>query len=99
MPRLPLKHRAQTIPPDTKTINDLKTKGVVDETLQGIQETNKNVYDDLSNIFGQLPQNGNPLYFGDPTVAGTWRIIVLGNNLAFQRLESSVWVEKMAVTP
>jgi hypothetical protein len=33
-------------------------------------------------------------YLGDPAVDGTWRIIKDGNNLAFERRESSVWVAK-----
>lgn len=39
------------------------------------------------------------LNFGDPTVDGSWRIIVDGNNLVQQRRESGVWVEKTAATP
>ncbi len=99
MPKLVLKHRAQTIPPDTNPIKDGAVKGPVDETLRGIQESNKNIFDDLNNIAKQLPQDTGVVYFGDPNTNGTWRIIVDGNNLAVQRLESAVWVEKSAFTP
>lgn len=96
---LVLNHRAQTIPPDTKTIADLKAKGVLDETLRGIQEGNKNIFDDLKNISNQLPQESGALYFGDPTTDGTWRIIVDGVNLSVQLRTSGAWVEKTAFTP
>lgn len=99
MAKLVLKHRAQTIPPDTKPIKDEAVKGPVDETLRGIQESNKNIFDDLKNISAQLPQDTGVIYFGDPTTNGTWRIIVSGLNLSVQLLEASVWNEKSAFTP
>ena len=43
--------------------------------------------------------SGYALYFDDKTTDGSWRIIHSGNNLSFQRRESSTWVEKSAVTP
>lgn len=41
----------------------------------------------------------NAFYFGDSATEGSWRIIRSGNNLVFQRFESSVWVDKSAITP
>jgi len=38
-------------------------------------------------------------YFGDQTTDGSWRIVRSGNNLNFERRESSVWVAKDAMTP
>lgn len=38
-------------------------------------------------------------YFGDPGTAGSWRLIRDGNNLEMQRLESGIWVNKLAATP
>lgn len=42
---------------------------------------------------------GSALYFGASTTEGTWRIIRTGDNLAIQRFESSVWVDKTIITP
>lgn len=39
------------------------------------------------------------VYFGDPNTNGTWRIIVSGSNLSFQRREAGIYNEKMAATP
>lgn len=96
---LVLKHRSQTIPPDTKVITDEVQKGVVDQTLRGIQEGNKNIYDDLKNIADQLPEDTGIIYFGNRTTNGTWRIAVSGVNLSVQRRESGAWVEKTAFLP
>ncbi len=41
----------------------------------------------------------NAFYFGDSVTEGSWRIIRSGNSLVFQRFESSVWVDKSAITP
>jgi hypothetical protein len=41
----------------------------------------------------------SPVYLGDPNTDGSWRIIQSGNNLAFERRESGVWVEKSSATP
>lgn len=38
-------------------------------------------------------------YMGDENTDGTWRIIRSGNNLEFQRRESSSWVTKSSMTP
>jgi hypothetical protein len=35
---------------------------------------------------------------GDPTVDGSWQLVVTGGNLSFQRRESGVWNEKGQVT-
>ena len=43
--------------------------------------------------------SADAVYLGDPLVDGTWRIVRDGSNLSFQRLESSVWVEKGANVP
>jgi hypothetical protein len=37
------------------------------------------------------------VYFGDPTVNGTWRIIPDGTSLKHQRRESGSWVDKLEV--
>ena len=34
------------------------------------------------------------LHLGDPTVDGSWRIIINGSDLDFDRRESSAWVNK-----
>jgi hypothetical protein len=39
------------------------------------------------------------VYLGDPLTNGTWRIVRDGNDLSYQRLEASVWVEKGANIP
>lgn len=41
----------------------------------------------------------NAFYFGDKTTDGSWRFIRDGNNMSFQRLESSIWVQKGVFTP
>lgn len=40
-----------------------------------------------------LPSTGN-VYLGSPTVDGSWRIVINGTGLEFQRRESSTWVMK-----
>jgi hypothetical protein len=37
-------------------------------------------------------------YLGDPTTDGSWRFVRSGNNLVFQRRESSSWVTKSTIT-
>jgi len=45
--------------------------------------------------WGQIYGSGDPtIPIGDPTVDGSWRIIVSGTSLQFQRRESGSWVEK-----
>lgn len=39
------------------------------------------------------------IYLGDPNTDGTWRIIIDGTDLRFERLESSTWVPKGAFNP
>ena len=39
-----------------------------------------------------------PFYFGDASTDGSWRIVRSGNNLVFQRRESSTWNTKLTVT-
>jgi len=36
---------------------------------------------------------------GDPTVDGSWQIIIDGDNLSFQKMEGGSWVEKGAMLP
>jgi hypothetical protein len=36
------------------------------------------------------------IYLGSRTAEGSWRIVRSSNSIAFQRLESSAWVEKGA---
>lgn len=48
--------------------------------------------------WGDIAASTGVFYFGDETLEGTWRIIVDGNNLAFQKLTSGTWVEKGAMT-
>ena len=38
-------------------------------------------------------------YFGDESTNGSWRLIIVGNDLSIQKRESGVWVEKSAFTP
>ena len=45
-----------------------------------------------------LPSDTN-VYLGGATTAGSWRIRRSGNDLQFQRYESSTWVTKGAVNP
>ncbi len=42
--------------------------------------------------------NGTFTYGPDAT-EGSWRSVLVGSNLSFQRYESGIWNEKMAVTP
>ena len=39
------------------------------------------------------------LYLGDPNTEGSWRIVRDGDNLSFERYESSIWVSKGANLP
>ena len=39
------------------------------------------------------------LYFGSPTVDGSYRIRIVDNDLVTERRESGVWIEKGAITP
>jgi len=41
----------------------------------------------------------NPLYIGDSGTDGSWRFIIVGNDLSVQRRESGVWVEKGSFMP
>lgn len=69
----------------------------------------KTPVDVLDNILGdarylKLDQTNpqaiiNGIYFGDPTVDGSWRIFPSGNNLMMQRRESGSWETKSEVTP
>lgn len=43
--------------------------------------------------------SSNPIYFGNSTTNGSWRIGTSGNNLVQERREGGVWVEKVAATP
>ena len=44
--------------------------------------------------------SANAFYLGDPTVDGTWRIVISGGtDLSFERRESSVWVQKGSYIP
>lgn len=99
MARLPLKHRANTTPPDTKLVKDNGTRQTIDQVVKNASDTSLRIYDDLKNITDQLPQGGNALYFGDPVVNGTWRIIVSGVNLSVQLREAGSWNEKGFYSP
>jgi len=51
-------------------------------------------------IYGNLIlQEKKAFYFGDENIDGTWRIIIVGNNLEFQRRELGVWVTKSTMMP
>jgi hypothetical protein len=43
--------------------------------------------------------NIDSLYFGETDVDGSWRIVRSGDDLVFERRESSSWVEKGAMSP
>ena len=45
----------------------------------------------------QIPSTGN-VYIGDKSTDGSWRINLDGNDLRFERRESSTWVNKGGVT-
>ena len=47
----------------------------------------------------QSPSITSLIFGSNPAVDGNWQIIVSGNNLSFQRMESGVWVEKSNITP
>ena len=52
------------------------------------------------NVSGDTVANSDKaFYFGGKTTEGSWRIVRDGNNLAFQRYESSIWVEKGLISP
>lgn len=38
------------------------------------------------------------VYFGNPAVDGTWRILRSGNNLVIERLETGSWVTKSTIS-
>jgi hypothetical protein len=42
---------------------------------------------------------GGSIQIGDPTVDGSWQIIIVGTTLSFQRRESGAWVEKGSMQP
>lgn len=46
-----------------------------------------------------ITTSGAALYLGDSTTNGSWRMILSGSNLSFQRREAGVYVEKVANTP
>lgn len=93
-----LQTSSKIIQPDLSGIKDQATKDVFDQLLRFLYKNQNNVFDDLTNILNQSETEG-VIYFGDPATEGTWRIIVSGNNLNFERLESSVWVEKNSILP
>ncbi len=39
------------------------------------------------------------IYFGEPNIDGSWRILRSGNNLVIDRREAGVWVTKQTYTP
>jgi hypothetical protein len=47
---------------------------------------------------GACVESGDAIYFGDPAVNGTWRIVRSGNDFAFERREAGTYVEKGAFT-
>jgi hypothetical protein len=49
-------------------------------------------------IGGARVDSADAIYFGNPLVDGTWRIIRSGNDFVFQRRESSVYVTKSTVS-
>lgn len=38
-------------------------------------------------------------YFGDENTDGSWRLIIVGNDLVIQKREAGTWTEKSAFTP
>ncbi len=42
---------------------------------------------------------GTAFYFGDPASNNTWRVIISGADLSFERLESGAWVSKVKMNP
>jgi hypothetical protein len=50
------------------------------------------VFDDLSSRASDADEG--IFYLGIKNVNGSWRIIVVGNNLSIQRRESGTWVQK-----
>jgi len=79
--------------------------------LQGASDVSKNTPSDgdvlvynTTTLMWELANKGvfgatDAVYLGDPIVDGTWRIVRDGNNLSYQRRESSNWVEKGANLP
>ena len=43
--------------------------------------------------------SANAIYLGDPSTDGTWKIVISGNDLEFQRRESGSFVFKGAFQP
>ena len=65
-----------------------------DNTISGLAATN--VQDAIDEVHGPTPVPGvvSVLYFGDPNTDGTWRIKPDSTDLAFERRELTVWVQK-----
>lgn len=95
----PLKHAATTVAPDIGVADGSGTQNVLTQVMQQIQKANQNIFDDLSSLYGAQAEVSGVVYIGSKTTNGSWRLIISGNNLSIQRLESGVWVEKSAFTP
>lgn len=94
--RQPLQTTSQLQLPD---ISQLEATDPTRQLTQSTSQQNTKVYNDLNMIFNAMPQNSGALYFGDPTVDGTWAIVVSGTGLVIQRRESGSWVTKGGFTP
>jgi hypothetical protein len=69
--------------------NNVTTNEIDSVSVNG-RQVSPRVNPDLSNMTSTT--------YGDPTVDGSWRIRINGNDLVFERRESSAWVEKLAAT-
>lgn len=96
MSRQPLQTTSQLQLPNTSALD---SNDPVRQLTLAVSQQNTRIFNDLTMIFNAMPQNSGVLYFGDPSVNGTWKIINSGNNLSVQRLEVGVWNEKFAFTP
>ena len=70
-------------------------------TPQGVHASSQVGYLDVrENIaYAAPPSSQNYFIIGNPNLDGSWKIIVEGTNLAFQRREGGIWVDKDAFTP
>lgn len=59
-----------------------------------IKVSNDSLTDNGDGTVSVNVSGNDPIYFGSATSDGSWRISTSGNNLIFERRESSVWVTK-----
>ena len=76
--------------PDIGKITDKPTRDALEQLLRFMFDNQRKIYDDLNGM-------RSAVILGDEGTDGSWKMVVNGNNLEFQRLESGTWVMKGTV--